>query len=421
MKLKAILFSAISTVSILCSTITFASTNRFSLLYTRPVPDGGAFFTVFDTHMLQRAQLNIGAALDYAYRPLTGSSGGTTVDITRYYLAGHVFSAFGATDWLTLYADMPVVATSRFVNPDTAPFPAPSTQTKIGDLELGMKFRLLNEAQHGVGLAIIPMLTVPTGNQMTFMGNDGVTGGGQVAVGSQPVSWFQWGVTLGGLARKHVQSFGLDFKSQFLASGAVRFNVASWAALVAEVSSRTPFNNFYSSKNTSPTDFLAGVQWRVWNERPLLINTSAGYATPYGSGSPQFRALAAVSYTFAPFSTKKAEKNVTETPAATWSPIFFNFGSAKITPDAASTLQTIASDLQKSPRPVTITGHTDNRGSTATNQRLSTQRAQVVKHYLSTQKIPAQTMTATGQGARAPAASNHTAAGRAQNRRVEIH
>lgn len=421
MKLKTILFLITSIVSVLSATISFASANRFSLLYTRPVPDGGAFFTVFDTHMLQRAQLNVGAALDYAYRPLTGTSAGTVVDITSYYLAGHVFTAFGAADWLTLYADMPIVATSRFVNPDTAPFPAPSTQTKVGDLELGMKFRLLDETQHGVGLAIIPMLTVPTGNQMTFMGNDGVTGGGQVAVGSQPVSWFQWGVTLGGLARKHVQTFGLDFGSQFLASGALRFNVVSWAALVAEVSSRTPFGNFYSSKTTSPTDFLAGVQWRVWNERPLLINTSAGYATPYGSGAPKFRAFASVSYAFAPFSAKSKESSVAETPAMPWPSIFFNSDSTRITPEAASSLNHIAADLQKSPRPITVTGHTDSRGSAAANQHLSIQRARVVQKYLGTQHIPKQTMTVTGKGEHNPAATNRTAAGRAQNRRVEIH
>jgi OOP family OmpA-OmpF porin len=421
MQCRTILMTALTSVCLLCSTNAFASTNRFSLLYTRPVPDGGAFFTVFDTHTLQRTQLNLGAAVDYAYRPLLGTSGGTALDITRYYVAGHLFSAFGATDWLTLYADMPIAAVSRFVNPDAAPFPAPSTQTKIGDLELGMKFRLLDEDHHLMGIAVIPMMTVPTGNQMTFMGNDGVTGGGQVAFSGKPVSTFQWGLNIGALARKHVLGFGLDFGSQFLVSAALRFNVVSWAAAIVEVSNRTPFGSFYSSKTTSPTDFLAGVQWRVWNERPLIINTSAGYATPYGSGSPQFRALASVSYAFAPFASKAKPLPTAETPAPAWTPVFFNFGSARITPDAASTLQRIASDLQKSPRAITITGHADNQGKPSVNQRLSVQRAQVVKNYLRTQKIPAPTMTATGQGERTPATSNRTAAGRAQNRRVEIH
>lgn len=420
MRIKEFLVAAITATTLLGTIPSNASTNRFSLLYTRPVPDGGAFFTVFDAQTLHRLQLNVGGALDYAYRPLMGTSAGTAIDITRYYLAGHVFSAFGATDWLTVYADMPVLAVSRFVNPDSAPFPAPNTQTKIGDLELGMKFRLLDENHHAVGIAVIPMMTVPTGNQMTFMGNDGVTGGGQIAFSGKPVTTFQWALNVGALARKHVLGFGLDFGSQFLVSGALRFNVVPWAAVIAEVSNRTPFGNFYANKATSPIDMLAGVQWRVGRERALVINTSAGYATPYGSGAPQFRALTSVSYTFAPFGAKAKEATAIESPTPAWSPIFFSFGSARITPDAAATLQQVSNDLKKSPRPVTITGHTDNRGSASVNQRLSVRRARAVQNYLGTHHIPVQTMTVVGDGERQPAADNRSTSGRAQNRRVEV-
>jgi outer membrane protein OmpA-like peptidoglycan-associated protein len=67
-----------------------------------------------------------------------------------------------------------------------------------------------------------------------------------------------------------------------------------------------------------------------------------------------------------------------------------------------------------------IHGHTDNTGSDAVNNPLSQNRANSVKNYLAAQGISASRMTAKGYGSTSPVADNSTAAGREQNRRVEI-
>ena len=67
---------------------------------------------------------------------------------------------------------------------------------------------------------------------------------------------------------------------------------------------------------------------------------------------------------------------------------------------------------------ITIGGHTDSIGDAAYNQRLSEARAATVKNYLSEQQVEADRMTATGYGETNPQASNTTAEGRAQNRRI---
>ena len=67
-----------------------------------------------------------------------------------------------------------------------------------------------------------------------------------------------------------------------------------------------------------------------------------------------------------------------------------------------------------------IHGHTDNTGSDAINNPLSQNRANSVKNYLAGQGISASRMTAKGYGSTSPVADNSTAAGREQNRRVEI-
>jgi OOP family OmpA-OmpF porin len=67
---------------------------------------------------------------------------------------------------------------------------------------------------------------------------------------------------------------------------------------------------------------------------------------------------------------------------------------------------------------ISIGGHTDSIGDEAYNQRLSEARAATVKNYLSQQQVEANRMTATGFGETSPQATNATAEGRAQNRRI---
>lgn len=67
-----------------------------------------------------------------------------------------------------------------------------------------------------------------------------------------------------------------------------------------------------------------------------------------------------------------------------------------------------------------IEGHTDDRGRDAYNLNLSDQRAASVRSYLTGKGIPASRLESKGFGEARPVASNKTAAGRQENRRVEL-
>ncbi|MGZ4980720.1 MAG: OmpA family protein [Methylobacter sp.] len=69
---------------------------------------------------------------------------------------------------------------------------------------------------------------------------------------------------------------------------------------------------------------------------------------------------------------------------------------------------------------VKIEGHTDSRGSEEYNANLSQRRAEAVKNFLVTNGISPQRISAQGMGKDYPVATNSTAAGRQQNRRVEV-
>ena len=69
---------------------------------------------------------------------------------------------------------------------------------------------------------------------------------------------------------------------------------------------------------------------------------------------------------------------------------------------------------------VTIVGYSDATGSEAGKDRLSLARASNVRDYLRNLGVDPNRMIVNGRGEREPIASNDTAGGRAQNRRVEI-
>lgn len=69
---------------------------------------------------------------------------------------------------------------------------------------------------------------------------------------------------------------------------------------------------------------------------------------------------------------------------------------------------------------VQVTGYTDNTGTVAINNKLSAERANSVATYLKLRGVAQARVFATGLGSSNPIATNATAAGREQNRRVEI-
>lgn len=102
--------------------------------------------------------------------------------------------------------------------------------------------------------------------------------------------------------------------------------------------------------------------------------------------------------------------------------ILFDIGQATLKPESRASLQKIGGVLAKYEKTdITIAGHTDSTGSLSTNQTLSERRAQAVRDYLNTQNVDTSRLKITGFGPGAPIASNDTAEGRSQNRRVEIH
>jgi len=98
----------------------------------------------------------------------------------------------------------------------------------------------------------------------------------------------------------------------------------------------------------------------------------------------------------------------------------FDLGKATIRSKSFSSLDRVARLLVNKNFSLKLAGHTDITGSRELNLRLSKERAESVKAYLVAQGANASRIEATGYGPDQPIATNKTAAGRQQNRRVEF-
>ena len=101
--------------------------------------------------------------------------------------------------------------------------------------------------------------------------------------------------------------------------------------------------------------------------------------------------------------------------------VLFDTGKDTLKPGAELNMDRLSKYLQESSgTKIIVEGHTDNRGSDEYNEDLSNRRAQAVAKALQSRGISADRIEAVGRGKNYPVASNDNAAGRQQNRRVEI-
>lgn len=102
--------------------------------------------------------------------------------------------------------------------------------------------------------------------------------------------------------------------------------------------------------------------------------------------------------------------------------ILFATNSSTLTTTSQTSLRDFAANLKVNDQTdLLIIGHTDNTGSDRINDPLSLNRASSVRSFLAGQGVSSDRMRVEGKGSREPVADNSTAAGRKENRRVEVY
>ncbi|MGZ4960229.1 MAG: OmpA family protein [Methylomonas sp.] len=114
-------------------------------------------------------------------------------------------------------------------------------------------------------------------------------------------------------------------------------------------------------------------------------------------------------------------KKVPQGILVTLGDVLFDTGRSNLKAGSLQHIYPLAEYLKEHPETmVKIEGHTDSQGSADYNSELSQRRADAVRDFLISNGIAPERISAQGMGEDYPVASNSTAAGRQQNRRVEV-
>ncbi len=164
----------------------------------------------------------------------------------------------------------------------------------------------------------------------------------------------------------------------------------------------------------------AGIGALIGGKKGALIGAGIGAAS--GAGVGGYMDLQARRLREELVGTSvQVQKNGDQVRLIMPSNITFDTDSAVFKPVFNKILDSVAKVINEFDKTnVQIVGYTDNTGTVAYNNKLSLQRAQAVANYLRLRNVSTARMMVNGMGPNNPIASNATAAGREQNRRVEI-
>jgi len=284
----------------------------FALLWSLPAqalnvqllrPQTGAVmgYQAFTSQTLPQYELSTGMVFNYVHHPLeVGRFGGNqrVVGIVDRFVTGDFLVSFGAADWATISLDVPFN-----VYHNIAPVFIPQRDTgwfDMGDIMLDAKFQIFDAeaTKYHLGLALVPFVTFPTGRQSIYFGDENFTGGLWLVLDAQ---WKanRFYLNIGTRFREREQIANLVVKHEFLYGAG--FQRPLWKEqyldIIVEVYGSTTYSKFFTEEISSPAQGHILLQ-KKWLDQRLVTNLGAGMGFDNGYGSPDFRAMLGVSYSF---------------------------------------------------------------------------------------------------------------------------
>lgn len=215
-------------------------------------------------------------------------------------VGGSVVGVLGLTDHFQLGVHVPLVINQAYQ--DTSQEYAPDAGYGLGDIRLVPKLQLLRSDRHGVDVAIMPILSLPTGRSGSYVGESSVTFAPELAV-SRWLGAFRLAGNIGYLGRTGNQTTGLmveddlffRFGAGYRFGGANRPVAERPLELDATVSLASRASDFLGKFNTNHAELILGGSYQVTPKWKLVAGTGAGLRA--GHGTPDWRVLASARYT----------------------------------------------------------------------------------------------------------------------------
>ncbi len=381
----------------------------------------GGSFRVSGAESLPKGELGFGLNFNFDKGPLTIQDitiGGVEREIVPWLFTQDLQVEAGLHRRFTLGMDIPLSLVKHLpVGGGTVT----EKSYNIGDISLYGRMNLLSQENSPLCLALIPFVEIPSGSVDDFTGDEGLIMGIKAAV-EKTIGRFNAAVNIGYRGRFDdntvTQGAGvtpLTVGDEFTYGlGLSVALIKNRLDLVGDLYGATMISDFGTNRQASPLEALGGFRAHFLEDR-IAWSVGAGTGLVSGYGSPDYRIVTGLTFRTHPFSQRR--EPVVGRPVS----IYFDFDHAEISREARTFLDEQAAFLNKHPKSrLAVEGHTDSVGTVKYNQKLSEKRAGNALHYLKSKVDDDARMSVKGYGELKPKASNATAEGRAQNRRVDL-
>jgi outer membrane protein OmpA-like peptidoglycan-associated protein len=238
---------------------------------------------------------------EYGLNPLRYvdlNSGQVLDDTVPHQLTLHGILGMGIGPWFSIGADVPFVAYQGFGRPTPA-IPEEPRKAGVGDLRLAAKFRILNNEYEGLGLAVVPYVTVPLDDgQLHSAGRGNVGIEPRVALDYRTRRGLQVALNLSFLA--FVDAERQRIPDVVLVSHQLRYGLGAYvpvskiAGLFGELWGGVSVKAEPSGRRYAPFEGIVGVRGTWASGLVMSLGLGSGFLGDVGS--PQLRVLASIGY-----------------------------------------------------------------------------------------------------------------------------
>jgi outer membrane protein OmpA-like peptidoglycan-associated protein len=254
----------------------------------------GSILSVQSGALAQQGSWELGLWLGYADDPLTITRDDEPIgSLVHSRVGGELMASFTALSWLEVGLSVPlVVSQDRDAMIGGVPGELSTLDSYgIGDVRISPRLGVLTTARHGVDVALIPAVTLPSGGGDNYLGEASLAFAPAVAV-SRRFGTVSLGLHLGYLLREESKVADLEVDDEVVIRAGLRLHATPEFTIDASVSAATAAEEMFAARNRDQLEAAIGPTYTLASG--LNLFAAGGVGADVGYGTPDWRALAGV-------------------------------------------------------------------------------------------------------------------------------
>ncbi|PIE65930.1 MAG: hypothetical protein CSA24_01435, partial [Deltaproteobacteria bacterium] len=262
-----------------------------------PAPGGdNNYVTVQGSGVLPSLKPAVGLYLNYAHEPLLlrRTSTGEEIALLEHQLQLDLIAAVGLFDVVEIGLGIPLTLWQATGDASDSLDPNPVSSLTMGDIRIYPKWAITHDPE-GFGLALLAVLTIPSGSPSDLQGNESVTVEPRLVAQYQINEAFRASLTGGFLLRPEAQDlYNIGVGNEITFGAGLEYKFVDDLAVLLEGYGKISVESGASSEE-NPIELALAGRW--WPAAPHAVTFGVARGLTDGYGAPNFRVFLGYNYT----------------------------------------------------------------------------------------------------------------------------